>query len=342
MLAAAAPFLRVHLASPVGELQLPPGTEARRFADLVTDRFPQHRPDAVVVVARTDPARLTAWAERFADAPQVQRLEPATAAGPGVAVVRLVPVPDEDAATATRLVERLRAERPADFPVRVTGRAALDADFRAEVVEHAPRAAALIALTSYVLLLAMTGSVLLPLKAIVMNTLSPRRLVRCTRPGLPGRLVRRAAGRPHPGRAGIKAAGGRVRPGLRAVHGLRGVPPLPHPGGVPRRSRQRPRRGSGRTALRPDHQLLGAADVHRLHGLRDGGGAGDEAAGDRAHPGRRGRRHPRALPPRARDHDPPRPRQLVVPPPVPPPGPSPAGGRSAGRPPHGGRRQNQL
>ncbi|MEU9715945.1 efflux RND transporter permease subunit [Streptomyces sp. NPDC047976] len=172
LLAAAAPFLRVHLVSPVGELQLPPGTEARRFADLVGDRFPQHRPDAVVVVARTDPDRLTAWAERFADAPQVQRLEPATAAGPGVAVVRFVPVPDEDAATATRLVERLRADRPADFPVRVTGRAALDADFRAEVVGYAPRAAALIALTSYVLLLAMTGSVLLPLKAIVMNTLS--------------------------------------------------------------------------------------------------------------------------------------------------------------------------
>ncbi|WP_405977149.1 MMPL family transporter [Streptomyces sp. NBC_00158] len=172
LLAAAAPFLRVHLVSPVGELQLPPGTESRRFADLVAERFPQHRPDAVVVVARTDPARLTAWAQHFASAPQVQRIEPAAAVGPAVAAVRLVPVPDADAAAAGRLVERLRADRPEDFPVWVTGRAALDADFRAEVVEHAPRAAALIALTSYVLLLAMTGSVLLPLKAILMNTLS--------------------------------------------------------------------------------------------------------------------------------------------------------------------------
>ncbi|MCX5380512.1 efflux RND transporter permease subunit [Streptomyces sp. NBC_00091] len=172
LLAAAAPFLRVHLVSPVGELQLPPGTEARRFADLVTERFPQQRPDAVVVVARTDPSRLAAWAERSAPGPETERVEPASAAGHSIAVVRIVPVPDDGPDTADRLVRRLRAERPAGFPVWVTGRAALDADFRAEVLEYAPRAAALIALTSYVLLLAMTRSLLLPLKAIVMNTLS--------------------------------------------------------------------------------------------------------------------------------------------------------------------------
>ncbi|MEU3778107.1 MMPL family transporter, partial [Streptomyces sp. NPDC032472] len=60
----------------------------------------------------------------------------------------------------------------AGFPVWVTGRSAVDVDFRAEVAAYAPRAAALIGLTTCVLLLLMTGSVLLPLKAIVMNTLS--------------------------------------------------------------------------------------------------------------------------------------------------------------------------
>ncbi|MEU3778484.1 efflux RND transporter permease subunit, partial [Streptomyces sp. NPDC032472] len=91
LLACASPFLRVHLVSPVGEQQLPPAAEARRYADLVAERFPQHRADAVVVVARTAPARLQAWADRFEDAPEVQEVGRATAAAPGLAVVRIAP-----------------------------------------------------------------------------------------------------------------------------------------------------------------------------------------------------------------------------------------------------------
>ncbi|MBT2408452.1 MULTISPECIES: MMPL family transporter [unclassified Streptomyces] len=193
LLACATPFLRVHLVSPVGEHQLPPGAEARRYAGLVAERFPQQRADAVLVVARTDPARLQAWAGRFASRPEVEAVGTATASGPGVAVVRVVPVADavdtgldvveagRDGVEAgpgavdspgERLVHRLRGERPADFPIWVTGRNAVDIDFRAEVVDYAPRAAALIALSTLVLLFLMTGSVLLPLKAIAMNTLS--------------------------------------------------------------------------------------------------------------------------------------------------------------------------
>ncbi|MET9961765.1 efflux RND transporter permease subunit [Streptomyces sp. NPDC006326] len=168
----AAPFLHVHLVSPVGERQLPPGAEARRYAELVAERFPQHRADAVVVVGRTDPGRLQAWADRFAGRPGTEAVGTATATGPGVAVVKLVPVADDGSASAERLVRRLRAERPTGFPVWVTGRSAADLDFRAEVVEYAPRAAGLIALTTCALLMLMTGSVLLPLKAVVMNTLS--------------------------------------------------------------------------------------------------------------------------------------------------------------------------
>ncbi|MFB7180398.1 MMPL family transporter [Streptomyces sp. NPDC056257] len=172
LLACATPFLRVHLVSPVGEQQLPPAAEARRYADIVAERFPQHRADALVIVARTDPARLQRWAGRFAGGADVETVGAATAAGPGVSLVRMVPRADPEGRPADRLVRLVRADRPADFPVWVTGRSALDIDFRAEVVDHAPRAAALIAATTFVFLLLMTGSVLLPLKAIAMNTLS--------------------------------------------------------------------------------------------------------------------------------------------------------------------------
>ncbi|MEV7446229.1 MMPL family transporter [Streptomyces sp. NPDC091204] len=172
LLAGATPFLHVHLVSPVGEQQLPPAAEARRYADIVAERFPQHRADALVIVARTDPARLQRWAGRFAGGADVETVGAATAAGPGVSLVRMVPRADREGRPADRLVRLVRADRPADFPVWVTGRSALDIDFRAEVADHAPRAAALIAATTFVFLLLMTGSVLLPLKAIAMNTLS--------------------------------------------------------------------------------------------------------------------------------------------------------------------------
>ncbi|MBW5485662.1 MMPL family transporter, partial [Streptomyces bambusae] len=172
LLACATPFLHVHLVSPVGEQQLPPTAEARRYADLVAERFPQHRPDAVVVVARTEPGRLQGWADRFAGRPEVEEVGRAGAAAPGLALVRIAAVAGPGQEPAERLVHELRDERPAGYPVWVTGRSAVDIDFRAEVAGHAPRAAALIALTTGVLLLLMTGSVLLPLKAMAMNTLS--------------------------------------------------------------------------------------------------------------------------------------------------------------------------
>ena len=58
--------------------------------------------------------------------------------------------------------ERLQAEL----------RAASLADFKTEIASRAPYAAALIALATFALLFLMTGSVLIPLKALAMNTLS--------------------------------------------------------------------------------------------------------------------------------------------------------------------------
>src|SRR5436305_5707556 len=54
----------------------------------------------------------------------------------------------------------------------VTGRAAFLVDFKQQITSRLPYALALIALSTFVLLFLMTGSVLVPLKALVMNALS--------------------------------------------------------------------------------------------------------------------------------------------------------------------------
>ena len=68
-------------------------------------------------------------------------------------------------------MDELRAERP-DFETWVTGPAAILVDFKALVLEGLPWALTILVLGTFVLLFLMTGSVLVPVKALVMNTLS--------------------------------------------------------------------------------------------------------------------------------------------------------------------------
>jgi RND superfamily putative drug exporter len=70
-----------------------------------------------------------------------------------------------------RLVDDLRSV-PAPFDVGVTGVAALDADTRDTLFSRVPIAGLLIAAVTFVLLFLMFGSVLVPVKAIVLNLLS--------------------------------------------------------------------------------------------------------------------------------------------------------------------------
>ena len=65
----------------------------------------------------------------------------------------------------------LRDDEPG-FPTLVAGQAGVLVDFNDEVSSHLPAALGLVALAVFVLLFLMTGSVLVPVKAIVMNTLS--------------------------------------------------------------------------------------------------------------------------------------------------------------------------
>ena len=70
-----------------------------------------------------------------------------------------------------RLVASLREHRPG-FRTWVTGQAAFLTDFKAEIAQRLPWALTLIATATFALLFLMTGSVLIPVKALVMNVIS--------------------------------------------------------------------------------------------------------------------------------------------------------------------------
>ena len=93
--------------------------------------------------------------------------------GPHIAILALHTPHPAVSGAARDLVRRLRAEpRVGDAHVLVTGHTAFDLDFTSVVVAHAPRAVAIIVAVTYVALFVLLRSLLLPLKAVVMNMLS--------------------------------------------------------------------------------------------------------------------------------------------------------------------------
>jgi uncharacterized membrane protein YdfJ with MMPL/SSD domain len=70
-----------------------------------------------------------------------------------------------------QLVRDIRAENP-PFEVLAGGRSADFVDFKSSLVRHLPIALAIVAVATFAVLFLMTGSVVLPLKALVMNVLT--------------------------------------------------------------------------------------------------------------------------------------------------------------------------
>jgi putative drug exporter of the RND superfamily len=172
LLAAALPFL--HASYGLGDPRtLPQGAESRRVAQALAAGFPGMQADPVQVVARMpagDP-RVAAHAATLARQPGVAAVSLEQGLRGNVAAIDVTPAGSAQGATAQHLVKALRAQRP-NFRTWVTGSAAGLVDFKSQIVHRLPYALALIALATSALLFLMTGSVLIPLKALVMNTLS--------------------------------------------------------------------------------------------------------------------------------------------------------------------------
>jgi RND superfamily putative drug exporter len=170
--AAALPFL--HASYGLGDPRtLPAASQSRHVAAALAADFPGMRADPVQVVAAipaSDP-RIGAYAAQLAHQSGVAAVSLEHGLHGNVAAIDLTPVGSAQGATAQHLVQALRAHRPA-FRTYVTGSAAFLIDFKTQIIHRLPYALALIALATFVLLFLMTGSVLIPVKALLMNTLS--------------------------------------------------------------------------------------------------------------------------------------------------------------------------
>jgi RND superfamily putative drug exporter len=168
----ALPFRHARLENS-GLESLPRSSESRQLFEAVDDRFQDGGTDPVVVVVESAPGNplVADYLRRVEALPGVVRVEPRQGTPPQITVLDVVPEGSSEGPAATRLVERIRAlERP--VAAGVTGPAAFLVDYRDSLTSRLPYALGLIGLATFALLFLMTGSVVVPVKAIVMCILS--------------------------------------------------------------------------------------------------------------------------------------------------------------------------
>ena len=169
LVAMALPALDLRLTSS-GEQLLPTSSSDRRFFEGLATDYPQLGGADVTVVAKAPLAEARAYADGLA-LPEGGAVREVRETGGGLSLVALdVPGSSLDD-PARNLVETLRAERP-DFETWVVGQASGLRDFTDSMLQRAPYAFALVALATLVLLFLMTGSVVIPVKALLLNVVS--------------------------------------------------------------------------------------------------------------------------------------------------------------------------
>ncbi|MBQ1043898.1 MULTISPECIES: MMPL family transporter [unclassified Micromonospora] len=152
---------------------LPADSATRQLTEELREHFPALAgPSAITIVARTsaDDPDLAEFRQRVAAVPGVSVVNPGRSGGE-LAVLQATPknpTSDPDTAQAVRDIRDLDAP----FTVQVTGDAARLVDYQQELRDRLPIAGGIVLLATFVLLLAFTRSVLIPLKAVLTNLLS--------------------------------------------------------------------------------------------------------------------------------------------------------------------------
>jgi RND superfamily putative drug exporter len=166
------PFLRIEFTS-VDASVLPKANEARVVDDVLRTDFPAGRTSPVYVVANTtDAAQLRRYTAQVERLPGTAAVAAPRTVAPGVSRIDVISRERELSDGSQQLVRDVRAIDHGGYDTFVGGDAAAFVDQKASLGDHLPFALAIVASATFVVLFLMTGSIVLPFKAIVMNVLT--------------------------------------------------------------------------------------------------------------------------------------------------------------------------
>ena len=153
----------------------PVGTTTRSAYDWLADGFGPgvNGPLTMVVDTPTEAARahVPAIVQQVADTPGIAFVEPATQSPDGgISIFTAFPTTSPQSAATEHLVHDLRQDLPDN--VHIGGQTAVSIDFSTVLASRLPWFIGGVLLLSFVLLLLVFRSVLVPLKAVTMNLLS--------------------------------------------------------------------------------------------------------------------------------------------------------------------------
>ncbi|MFF6881765.1 MMPL family transporter [Streptomyces sp. NPDC012421] len=169
------PFLGVKFGT-ADDRQLPPTATSRIVQEELRAGFPGDPGGSIAVLAEgpATPAELAAYRERVAALDGVVRVDGPVVTGTGAdtrAYYSVVPEGPAVGDGAQRAVGELRAA-DAPFTTSVTGQAAVLVDSKDAIAERLPWAAGIIVLVTLLLVFLLTGSVIVPVQAVLLNALS--------------------------------------------------------------------------------------------------------------------------------------------------------------------------
>ncbi|MFF1338591.1 MMPL family transporter [Streptomyces sp. NPDC058290] len=167
------PFLGVKFGT-VDDRQLPKTASSHLVQQQIRDGFPGSPGAGLTVLAEgaAGPADLADYRDRLAALPGVRVDGPVSSgARPGYAYFSVVTEGEAVGQRAQDLVGQVRGV-DAPFDTSVTGQAAVLVDAQKAIAQKLPAALALVVLATLLLVFLLTGSVLIPVQAVLLNALS--------------------------------------------------------------------------------------------------------------------------------------------------------------------------
>ncbi|MFG2117747.1 MMPL family transporter [Streptomyces sp. NPDC048710] len=165
------PFLGVKFGT-ADDRQLPSGAESHVVQQHIRDGFPGTPGGGLEILAegKATETQYADYKQRVAALPEVVRVDGPLVKG-DTAYFTVQPKGEAVDGGAQSLVGDLRSLK-APFDTKVTGTAAVLVDSKHAIGERLPWAGAFIAIVTLLLVFLLTGSVLIPLQAVVLNALS--------------------------------------------------------------------------------------------------------------------------------------------------------------------------
>jgi putative drug exporter of the RND superfamily len=152
---------------------LPASASSHQVNDILNREFPPNRPAPleVVVGAPAGAPQVRALAARIQTLPDVSAVAPAQPAGAEDSLLAVTPVRGPLTSSTRQLVRNVRAiDEP--FYVGVAGQTASFVDLEHSVGGHLPAVLRVVIGATLIVLFLLTGSVVLPVKAVLMNALN--------------------------------------------------------------------------------------------------------------------------------------------------------------------------